>query len=254
MRETPSQQHLLRVCAASVDRCTVIRVAKRTRDRLGAYLRQARRGGPRWMLRHLLSYPSQKRIREECARVAREHLRNHPSDLPPADRLTEYRVPSANGLATIDLLRQLAPDLAFQNGVGLLRAEMFQVPRLGTWNLHPSVLPGVRGVDPLFWALFEQRPEWIGCTLHVIDAGIDSGPIIARQHVTAAPAEHPGIISAHGLLAGGELLAAALRFTAEHGHPPPLEPHDRSASVYRSWIDGRDLVRLWRDRLNQSSS
>jgi len=49
------------------------------------------------------------------------------------------------------------------------------------YNIHPGYLPYGRGMYPVFWALWEQTPA--GATLHEIDAGIDTGPIIDQIQV-----------------------------------------------------------------------
>lgn len=48
-------------------------------------------------------------------------------------------------------------------------------------NLHISLLPWNKGAHPVFWALFENTP--LGVTIHEIDEGLDTGPIIAQKEV-----------------------------------------------------------------------
>jgi methionyl-tRNA formyltransferase len=48
-------------------------------------------------------------------------------------------------------------------------------------NLHISYLPWNRGAHPNFWSFFDSTP--IGVTIHLIDEGIDTGPIIYQRHV-----------------------------------------------------------------------
>ncbi len=52
--------------------------------------------------------------------------------------------------------------------------------RLGIVNLHGGLSPEYRGADCTFWALYNGEPEKVGCTLHYIDAGIDTGRLIAH--------------------------------------------------------------------------
>ncbi len=51
-------------------------------------------------------------------------------------------------------------------------------------NLHPSLLPIGRGSDPIAWALIENQKQ--GATIHVVEASLDSGPIVAQREVKAA--------------------------------------------------------------------
>lgn len=49
------------------------------------------------------------------------------------------------------------------------------------YNIHPALLPWGKCYYPVFWALWAGEPA--GCTLHVVDEGIDSGPIVAQRAV-----------------------------------------------------------------------
>ena len=52
--------------------------------------------------------------------------------------------------------------------------------RLGIFNLHGGLSPHYRGADCTFWALYNGEPDQVGCTLHRIDSGIDTGMLIAH--------------------------------------------------------------------------
>ncbi|HPQ94433.1 MAG: hypothetical protein KDI44_04375 [Thiothrix sp.] len=65
----------------------------------------------------------------------------------------------------------------------LLREPLAGLPRLGCWNLHPSLLPDYRGVDPAFHALLAQRQQ-TGITLHLAAAQFDTGAILEQQPLT----------------------------------------------------------------------
>ena len=64
-------------------------------------------------------------------------------------------------------------------GVGLVSAEMLAIPRLGSLNSHPGLVPWVRGNGAVCNAIL--RGVAIGATCHRVDAGIDTGPVIARR-------------------------------------------------------------------------
>lgn len=66
----------------------------------------------------------------------------------------------------------------------LLRESALRSARRTPVNLHISYLPYNRGAHPLFWASFEGTP--VGVTIHEIDAGVDTGPIICQQLVPIA--------------------------------------------------------------------
>jgi methionyl-tRNA formyltransferase len=61
----------------------------------------------------------------------------------------------------------------------LLRKEVFEFPKHGALNLHPSMLPKYPGAFPWFWQYHAFEKE-IGVTVHVIDEGEDTGPIVKQ--------------------------------------------------------------------------
>jgi methionyl-tRNA formyltransferase len=77
-------------------------------------------------------------------------------------------------------LDDLQPDLVCVFGTSLIRGSLLEGGRLGIVNLHGGLSPEYRGADCTFWALHNGEPEKVGCTLHYINAGIDTGKLIAH--------------------------------------------------------------------------
>jgi methionyl-tRNA formyltransferase len=65
----------------------------------------------------------------------------------------------------------------------LLKKEVIDIPRYGALNLHPSLLPKFHGPFPWFWQYYEWEKEW-GMTVHRIDEGQDTGPIVKQKSFT----------------------------------------------------------------------
>jgi len=89
-------------------------------------------------------------------------------------------VPHINHPDVVALAREVKPDVIAVFGTSLIRGELLGMGRLGMANLHGGLSPQYRGADCTFWALYNGEPESIGCTLHWIDAGIDTGGLIAH--------------------------------------------------------------------------
>ena len=82
-------------------------------------------------------------------------------------------------------LEKAAPDLIVFTGGGLIRENILRVPRMGVINCHSGWLPKYRGMDAIEWAVLEagsRKPE-VGITLHFMDRGVDTGPILLRYKV-----------------------------------------------------------------------
>jgi len=81
------------------------------------------------------------------------------------------------------MLRACEPDLAVCWGYPWrIPIAALEVPRLGSINLHPGLLPRHRGPVPLAWAIRDGDPAF-GVTWHRMDAQLDTGPILAQASV-----------------------------------------------------------------------
>ena len=89
-------------------------------------------------------------------------------------------VPHINHPDVAALAERLQPDVIAVFGTSLIRGPLLEKGRLGIFNLHGGLSPRYRGADCTFWALYNGEPDQVGCTLHRIDAGIDTGALIAH--------------------------------------------------------------------------
>jgi methionyl-tRNA formyltransferase len=101
------------------------------------------------------------------------------------ERPPVYYVDDINSKQCETLLKQLNPDVCLLILAPIVRKAIFAIPRLGMFVYHPGVAPEYRGVHTAFWAVANQEPEYAGWTLLKIDAGIDTGPILAQGSLFA---------------------------------------------------------------------
>lgn len=86
----------------------------------------------------------------------------------------------------LDAIRALRPDIGLSVLFDyILRSEFLDLFPAGVVNLHPAYLPYNRGQYPNVWSIVERTPA--GVTLHYIDAGVDTGDIIAQRQVPIEP-------------------------------------------------------------------
>lgn len=91
--------------------------------------------------------------------------------------------------------------------------RLLALPPLGILNLHPALLPRGRGPDPHFWAFREPDPARAGAggvTIHLMDRGLDSGPIVAQGRVPLSDGMSANELELHSAALGRELLVAAI--------------------------------------------
>lgn len=170
---------------------------------------------------------------------------------PPAPQPASVSfVTTVNGRDAIETLSALRPDILIQAGAGILRAEIFAIPTVAAINLHHGIAPRIRGVNSIYWGLYENREDWIGSTVHRIDAGIDTGRVLAHAPVERKLGEGFPSLFARATEAGvAQLLSVLSRLQAGEEWSVPAEGIQ---SEYRSSISGWRLLlvelKLWRER------
>jgi hypothetical protein len=98
----------------------------------------------------------------------------YPANLATVPRMLTI---DPNGEDVRKFLTALQPDLVLARCKFLLRPSIFQIPRVGTFALHPGICPEYRNAHGCFWALVNRDLDRVGATLLKIDAGVDTGPI-----------------------------------------------------------------------------
>ncbi len=91
-----------------------------------------------------------------------------------------------NSSRSLAQVKQWSPDVAVFTGGNLLREEILKIPRLGILNSHLALLPEIRGMSSPEWSLLCRVP--LGITIHFMDSGIDTGPILLRREFIHAGA------------------------------------------------------------------
>jgi methionyl-tRNA formyltransferase len=107
-------------------------------------------------------------------------------------------------------IREVGADVMVVVAYGqILPSSLIEAPRLGTLNVHASLLPRHRGPAPVEWAILSGDSE-TGVTIMKMDAGVDTGPILAQERVPIAPDEIAPRLEGHLAKVGGRLLVRTL--------------------------------------------
>ena len=111
----------------------------------------------------------------------------------------------------LDDLRMLAPDLCVTAAFGqILSQEVLDVPRLGTVNVHASLLPRHRGSAPVNWAVL-QGDTITGITTMLTDKGIDTGDMLLRAETPITQDDTAGTLLARLATIGAALLVKTIQ-------------------------------------------
>ena len=158
--------------------------------------------------------------------------------------------------AFLDALQALQPDLGIVIAFKMLPEVVWAMPRLGTFNLHASLLPEYRGAAPINWAIINGERE-TGITTFLLNHEIDKGAILAQERVAIAPEDNVGTLYERLMLLGAELVTAtvdriaagtALLRSRCTSTKAACTPHRRSSGglPHRLAAAGRGIVNLVR--------
>jgi len=178
--------------------------------------------------RRLLRWP------RAAASAARRKVRFHRA------RRASYASRCARVIATGDMnsrrlrrdLRRLAPDFLVLGGGCILSPEIIETAGVGVLNVHPALLPWVRGCGVVGHSL--EQGVALGATVHLVDRGIDTGAVVARRLLPVAPGPAP--LAALELAAdelAAEMMADVVEGIVRRGELPTGVPQLERHPLYR---------------------
>ena len=153
------------------------------------------------------------------------------------------------------ILERLRPDLAIAACYPWRLSHRARATvRCGVLNIHPSLLPQGRGPDPVFW-VYRNGDRETGVSLHVMDDGLDSGPILAQRRVPV-PEAMDAVTLERQLFEIGASMTAGLLPDVLSGNVVSF-PQDERAATYQAapsaldWIISPLLPAAWAWRFTQ---
>ncbi len=177
---------------------------------------------------------------------------------PPVKRLAmDHSIPvvqpeTLEASSAFEELASYSPDLIVVAAYGrILPSRMLALPRFGCLNLHPSLLPRHRGSSPIANTIL-CGDEVTGVTVMLMDAGMDSGPILAQREVFVSPEDTGGSLTPKLAHIGAELLLESLPLWIGGKIRP--QPQDESQATFSRMLTKEDgeidwklpAVQLWR--------
>lgn len=123
--------------------------------------------------------------------------------------LTVMQPTSLKEQSFIDSLKALKPHLFVVVAFRMLPKVVWEIPPLGTFNLHSSLLPQYRGAAPINWAIINGESV-TGVTTFLIDDEIDTGKILYREEVVIDPNDNAGKLHQKLMEAGATLVVKSV--------------------------------------------
>jgi len=114
----------------------------------------------------------------------------------------------------LNQLRSFEADLQIIVAFRMLPEVVWNMPRLGTFNLHASLLPKYRGAAPINWAIINGEEE-TGVTTFFLDHEIDTGGVIAQKRLAIAETDNVGIVHDKLMILGAKLVTKTVDMIIE---------------------------------------
>lgn len=144
-------------------------------------------------------------------------------------------------------LQELQADLQIVVAFRMLPVAVWKMPRLGTFNLHGSLLPKYRGAAPINWAVMQGEKE-TGATTFFIREQIDTGDVLLQHRMPIGENETAGDVHDRMMSEGAQLVLETVKLI-ESGNYTLQQQDDRLASPAPKL--NRDMCRIdWDQEVN----
>lgn len=141
----------------------------------------------------------------------------------------------------IEELASLKANLQIVVAFRMLPQVVWQMPELGTFNLHASLLPEYRGAAPINWAIIQGEKE-TGVTTFFIDDKIDTGAVILQEKLSIAPNENAGSLHDRLMNLGSELILKTVKLLEKGSVTTTLQP--KQEQLHTAYKLNRDNTKI----------
>ncbi|MCC7466463.1 MAG: methionyl-tRNA formyltransferase [Saprospiraceae bacterium] len=125
-------------------------------------------------------------------------------------------------------LKGLGADLQIVVAFRMLPEIVWNLPPMGTMNLHGSLLPKYRGAAPINWAIINGETE-TGLSTFLLQHEIDTGDLLMQEKITIGPDETAGELHDRMMVAGARLVLRSVQ-ALERGDVHPIPQQDQEAT------------------------
>jgi len=119
-------------------------------------------------------------------------------------------------------IRRIHPDLIVVVAFRILPREVYTIPKLGSFNLHASLLPKYRGAAPINWALINGEKE-SGVTTFFLNDNVDTGSLLLQERVPIGLDDTAGDLHDSLSVAGAEIVLQTVRLIELGNVQPNLQ-------------------------------
>jgi hypothetical protein len=174
------------------------------------------------------------RLAHQDARWIRQAVRylraRYPADLDAVPRLV---VSDPNSGEARAFLSGLCPDVVVARCKVILTRDVFELPRVGTFVMHPGICPEYRNAHGCFWALANRDLSRVAMTLLRVDAGIDTGPVFLHGRCAIDEVRESHVVIQHRAVVENLDAAGRILLSLSQGeHVPPIDTAGRRSATW----------------------
>jgi folate-dependent phosphoribosylglycinamide formyltransferase PurN len=159
-----------------------------------------------------------------------------------------HRTENYSDPATLKWLAERQADIFVIHTPYWVGKKVRELPRKGiVLGGHPGITPNYRGSHSAFWAVYFQKPEDVGCTVFLVDAGVDTGDVIVQERIPVEKGDSFITLSWKGMVRIAQLQAETL-LRLDKGEP--LQPR-KVVPPPASEFDNPTLLEFFRYRRKQ---
>jgi methionyl-tRNA formyltransferase len=148
-----------------------------------------------------------------------------------------------NSEEVLKYIKESNPDVIVLAAYGkILSSKLLKIPRLGSVNLHASLLPKYRGAAPIHWAIIKGE-KVTGVTTFLMDEGMDTGPLLLQREVAIDEEDTVDSLGEKLAQVGADLVMETLE-GLERGTLTP-RPQDNSQATYAPKLKREDGKINW---------
>ncbi len=152
----------------------------------------------------LFQFSIAKILHLQSSKRKKEILKQYGLNDEPIPEEKIIHVNSVNDKASLSLIKQINPELVIVNGTRIISKDILNCIAAKFINIHAGITPKYRNVHGAYWAVVHNDEENCGVTVHLVDAGIDTGIIIYQQKIEVTSkdnfATYPYLQLAEGII------------------------------------------------------
>ncbi len=199
-------------------------------------------GTPRYRVVRIVTQPDKKVGRKKKSTINRTLAANPVRDLAQQHAIPLFQ-PVTLDADAISTVAAHKPDLLIVASYGrILPQKLLDAARIAPVNVHASLLPLLRGSSPIHNAILQGHAE-TGITIMLMDAGMDTGPILAQERTVITAHEKTNQLCARLARVGGSLLITTLDALVAGKLSP--QPQDHARATLCQLIDREDGHIQW---------